>query len=79
MSFYIVPGAPNLLYQQGNKNSYILFSLASSLHYMCDGYESEYIIRRKQKSLMEIQNKGQMRFYHDIIMGHTKEKMIKTQ
>ena len=48
---YIVPGAPTLLYQQGNPNSCILFSLGSKLHHMGDGYASEYIIRRKQRSL----------------------------
>ena len=41
---------------------------------MGDGYASEYIIRRKQKSLLEIQNKGQMHFCRDILMGNHKEK-----
>ena len=36
MRLYIVPGVPTLLYQQGNQNSCILLSLASSLHYMGD-------------------------------------------
>ena len=72
MRLYIVPGAPTLLYQQGNHNSCILLSLASALHYMGDGYASEYIIRRKQKPLLEIQNKGKMYFYRDIIIGHHK-------
>ena len=40
MRLYIVPGAPTLLYQQGNKNLCILSSLASALHYMGDGYAS---------------------------------------
>ena len=37
---YIVPGAPTVLYQQGNHNSCILSSLASALHYMGDEYAS---------------------------------------
>ena len=49
MRLYIVPGAPTLLYQQGNHNSYILSYLALALNYMGDDYASEYIIRRKQK------------------------------
>ena len=51
-----------------------LQSLASALHYMGDGYASEYIIRRKQKYLLEIQNKGRMHFCRDILLGHHKEK-----
>ena len=35
---YIVTGSPTLLYQQGNHNSCISSSLASSLHFMCDEY-----------------------------------------
>ena len=72
MRLYIVTGAPNLFYQKGNHNSCMLSSLASSLHYMSDLYASKYIIRRKKRSLLEIQNKGQMRFCRDIIMGHHK-------
>ena len=56
MRLYIVPGAPNLLNQQGHQNSYILSSLESELHYMGDEYVSEYIIRRKQIYILEIQN-----------------------
>ena len=41
---------------------------------MGDVYVSEYIIMRNQKSLLETQNKGQMHFYRDILMGHHKEK-----
>ena len=74
MCLYIVPGSPTLLYQQGNQNLCILSSLASVLHYVGDEYASEYIIRRKQKSLLEIQNKGWMQFFHDILMGNHKEK-----
>ena len=37
---YIVPGAPTLFYQQGNQDSYIITSLASSLNYMGDEYAS---------------------------------------
>ena len=72
MRLYIVPGAPTLFYQQGNHNSCIISSLASSLHYMGDGYASKYIIKRMHKSLMEIHNKGQMHFFRDILMWHQK-------
>ena len=51
MWLYIVPGAPTLFYQQDNHNSWILSSLASTLHHMGDGYALEYIIRHKKKSL----------------------------
>ena len=74
MSLYIVPGASILFYQQGNHNSCILSSLASALYYMGDGYVSEYIIRRKQKSLLEIQNKIWMQLFCGILMGYYKEK-----
>ena len=77
MRLYIVSGAPTLLYQHGNQNSCIISSLASSLHYMGDGYVSEYMIRRKKRSLLEIQNKGRMHFCRDILMGHHKEKSPK--
>ena len=50
MRLYIVPGAPTLLYQQGNQNLCMLLSLGSALRYMGDLYASEYIIRHKQKS-----------------------------
>ena len=76
---YIVPGTPSLLYQQGNHNQWILSSLTSEWHYMGDEYASEYIIRRKQKCLLEIHNKGRMHFCRDILMGHHREKMKKTQ
>ena len=49
---YIVPCAPTLLFQQGNNNSCILYSLESAFNYMGDEYASEYIIRRKQKPLL---------------------------
>ena len=62
MRLYIVPGAPTLFYQQGNKNSRILLSLASALYYMGDEYASEYIFRSKQKTLLSIHNKGRMHF-----------------
>ena len=74
MRLYIVTGAPTLFCQQGNHKSCILLSLASVLHYMGDGYVSEYIIRRKQKYLLVIQNKGRMHFCRDIIMGNHKLK-----
>ena len=41
---------------------------------MDDVYALEDIIRRKQKYLLEIQNKGQMHFCRDILLGHHKEK-----
>ena len=37
---YIVPDAPTLFYEQGNKYTCILSTLASALHYMGDGYAS---------------------------------------
>ena len=77
MRLYIVPGAPTFFYQQGNHNSCILQSSASELHYMGDGYASEYIIRCKQKYLLVIQNKCQMQFFRDILMRYHKEKMKK--
>ena len=77
MRLYIVTGAPNLFYQQGNHNSCILSYLASALNYIGDEYASEYIIRRKQKCLSEIHNKDWMHFCRDILMGHHKEKTKK--
>ena len=71
---FIVPGAPTLFYQQGNHSLCILSPLESELHHMGDGYASEYIISRKQKSLLEIHNKGQIHFCHDILLGYHKEK-----
>ena len=76
---YIVPGAPTLFYQQGNQNSCILSSLASSFHYIGDKYLSEYITRRKQKRLLGIHNKYRMHFCRDILMGHHRGKRRKTQ
>ena len=78
MRLYIVPGAPILLYQQGNNNQCILSSLVSALHYMGDRYASEYIIRRKQKSLVGIQNKGQMHFCRNYFYGTPQEKNEKS-
>ena len=74
MRLYIVPGSHTLFYQQGNQNSCIISSLASALHYMGDEYLSEYIIKRKQKYLLEIQNKCWMHFCRDILIGHHIEK-----
>ena len=74
MRLYIVPGTPTLFYQQGNHNSYILSSLASAVHYMGDEYALAYIIRRKQRPILGIQNKGQMHFCRDILIEHHKEK-----
>ena len=67
---YIVPGAPTLFYQKLNQNSCILSSLASALHHVGDGYVSEYIIRCKQKSLLENNNKFRMHFCRDNLIGH---------
>ena len=44
---------------------------------MGDEYASKYIIKRKQKSLLEIHNKVRMHFCHDILMGHHIEKKLK--
>ena len=71
---YIVPGAPTLFYQQGNQNSCIISSFESVFHSMGNEYASKYIIKRMQKSLLEIRNKGWMHFCRDIIMGHHREK-----
>ena len=54
-----------------------LSSLASALHYMGDGYASEYITRRKQKYLSFINKKGQMQFCRDTLMGQYREKKNK--
>ena len=45
-----------------------------NLHYMGDEFASKYIIKRMQKSLLEIHNKGWMHFCRDILMGHHREK-----
>ena len=74
MRLYIVLGEPTLLYQKVNKNSCILSSLESALHYMGDKYASKYIIRRKQKSLLAVHNKGLTNFCYDILMVHHREK-----
>ena len=46
-----VNDGPTIKYSQGIQNSYIISSLASALYYMGDELATEYIIRRKQKSL----------------------------
>ena len=79
MRLYIVPVASTLLYQQGNQNSCILSYLESALQYIGGKYVSEYIIRRKKKSLLDIHNKGRMHFCRDVLMGRHKEKRKKTQ
>ena len=79
MCLYIFPGAPTLFYQQGNNNLCILSSLVSAFHCMGDVYASEYIIRSKQKSLLEIHNKGRMHFCRDILMGHHNKRNEKRQ
>ena len=77
MHLYIVPSAPTLFYQQGNHNSCILSPLASAFHYMVDEYTSEYITRRKQIFILEIQNKGRMHFCRDILIKNHKDKTEK--
>ena len=74
MRLYIAPGAPTLFYQQGNKSSCIISSLASELHFMGDKYASEYIIGCKQRCLLEIHNKGRMHLCRDIIIRHHRKK-----
>ena len=73
----IVPGAPTLLFSQGSHNSCIISSLEPALYYMGDELASEFIIRRKQKSLSFIHNKGRIQFCRDILMVHNKEKRNK--
>ena len=41
---------------------------------MGDELDSEYIIRRKQKSLSFIHNKGQIQFFRDILVEQYREK-----
>ena len=77
MCLYIVHGSHTLFYKQVNQNSCILSSFASVLYYMGGEYASKYIIRRKQKRLLEIHTKVQMHFCRDILMGHHKEKYKK--
>ena len=48
--------------------------MASALYDMGDEIASEYIIRRKKKSLSFIHNKGQMQFCRDILMVQYREK-----
>ena len=57
-----VPDGPTLKYSQSIQNSCLISSLASALYYMGVELASEYIIRRKQKSLSFIHSKGQMQF-----------------
>ena len=76
---YIVTGLPTLLHQQDKQNSCIISSLVSALYYMGDEYASKYTIKRKQKSLLGIQNEGQMHLFRDILMGHHKEKRKNTK
>ena len=51
---------------------YIILSI--DIYYMGDELASEYIIRRKQKSLLAVHNKGLTNFCYDILMVHHKEK-----
>ena len=37
-------------------------------------FASEYIIRRRQKCLLKIQNKGRIHFFRDMLMGHHRGK-----
>ena len=57
-----VPDGPTIKYSQSIQNSCIISSLALALYYMGDELASEYIIRRKKKSLSFIHSKGQMQF-----------------
>ena len=70
----IVPGALTLLFSQGNNNSCIISYFGSAFYYMGDELASEYIIRRKQKSLSFIHDKGWMKFCRDTLMGQQREK-----
>ena len=69
-----VPNGPTIKYSQGIQNSCIISSLASALYYMGDELASEYIIRRKQKSLACIRSNGRMQFCRDAFMGQSIEK-----
>ena len=73
MRLYIVPGEPALFYQQGNQNLCILSSLVSTLNYIGDGYVSRYIIRRKHKCILKVQNKGRLHFCCDILIGNNRK------
>ena len=77
MRLYVVPGAPNLFYQQGNQNLCILSSLSSELHYMGDAYESEYIIRRKKnvfwRFIIKVGCNSSVIFLWDITKEKTKK------
>ena len=77
ISLHIVPGAPTLFYQQGNHNSCIITSLASSFHYMGDEYASKYIIKRMQNFLLGIHNKGWMHLCRYILMGRHRGGKLK--
>ena len=48
--------------------------MVSALLSMGDEYASKYIIKRMQKSLLEVHNKGRMHFCRDILIGHHREK-----
>ena len=74
---YIVPGSPTLFYQQGNQNSCIITSLVLALYYMGDEYASKYIIKRIQKSFLEIHNKGRMHLCRNIFLWDITEKKTK--
>ena len=69
-----VPDGPTIKYSQGNQNSCFISSLASALYYVGDELASEYIIRRKQKSLSFIHSKGLIKFCRDTLMGQQREK-----
>ena len=63
-----VPDGPTIKYSQAIQNSCIILSLALALYYMRDELASEYIIRRKQLSLIFIQCKGRMQLCRDTFM-----------
>ena len=70
-----VPDGPTIKYSQSIQNSCIISSLELALYYVGDELASEYIIRRKQKSLYFIHNKVRMQLCRDILMGQQREKI----
>ena len=69
-----VPDGPTIKYSQGIQNACIISSLASELYYMGDELASEYIIKRKQKSLSCIHSNVRMQFCRDAFMVQSREK-----
>ena len=69
-----VPDGPTIKYSHGIQNSCIISSLVSALYYIIDELASEYIIRRKQQSLVFVHSNGQMQLCRDALMGQSREK-----